>query len=145
MTDYGTPGAIGTQQIPRYEFGSTIIDLSRGATFGSTHQEGGNQAVAYAKGGQPAVAVWNDAGELSITENYPLVPNNEKELFDAFFGAAGVNFMESNFNFYPNANKPSTVYDVRLASAKGYIAKEMKSGGTRRLWNIRVQMIREVT
>lgn len=145
MIDYGTPSALGTQQIPRYEFGSTIIDLSRGGTFKSTDQESGNQASATAKGGQRAIAIWNNAGERDIVEDYPYVPNEEKERLDDFFSVSGVNRMESNFNFYPNANKPSNVIDVRLASANGYRTKELKSGGTRRMWSVRIAMIREVT
>ena len=144
MIDHGTPSASGTQEIPRYEFGSTIVDLTHGAGFNSILDDTGNQAVERAKGGQPAIAVWNDAGFTDITERYPLVTQADLDLLISFFGVSGVNVMESNFNFYPNANKPSTVYSVRLRSAKGFTFKPLKSGSTRKIYSVIVRMRVEV-
>jgi len=136
---------IGVEQVPLYEYGSLKIYLPRGEAFSSSERPGGNQEIAYARGGQAAVAIWNDAGIEYRTAIYPAVPDDVKQEMDEFFGVDQVNKMANNFTYYPNANKASESFDMRLASANGYAAQEVKSGQNRRLWTITVRMRVEVS
>ena len=136
---------IGIQEVPLFEYGLLRVYLTRGEAFTGGPRPGANQDIAYAKGGQASVATWNDAGIEEYTAIFPLVPDEDKLALDAFFGVPQVNYMANNFNYYPNANRASTSYDMRLTSAKGYVAQEAKSGGNRKLWTITVRMRVEVS
>jgi hypothetical protein len=135
---------LGLQEVPRLEYGSLQVDLPRGEAFSSGARPGGNQSIDYAVGGQAAVATWNDAGLEPYTAIFPMVPHESKLELDTFFSSAQVNFMANNFTYYPNANRASNNYDMRLTAANGYTAQEAKSGGNRKLWTITIRMRVEV-
>jgi hypothetical protein len=136
---------IGEQQVPLLEYGALQVYLTRGEAFSGGARPAGNQSIAYARGGQAAVAVWNTAGVLGYTAIFPRVPDADKLALDTFFGVSQVNYMEKAFTYYPNANKASTSYSMRLSSPDGYQAQEAKSGGNRRLWTITIRMREEVS
>lgn len=136
---------LGVQEVPLFEYGTLKVYLPRGEAFSSGYRAGGNQEVAYARGGQAAVATWNTAGIETRTVIFPLVPHETKLELDNFFGSSQVNYLANNFTYYPNANRASTSFDMRLAKANGYTAQEGKSGGNRKLWTITVRMRVEVS